>query len=154
MLKRIYFLNAFLILGFFSWSIYSKEQILSTGASILIPLAPVDPRSLMQGDYMRLRYDLGSIEEYAEGFDEGYLVYTTDNRHVVKFERAVESLPTNERAIRFKRRKSELWIGATSFFFQEGKESYFSMAKYGELKVDPKGNTILVGLRDGGLKAL
>ncbi|KIG15596.1 putative membrane protein [Enhygromyxa salina] len=35
-----------------------KERVLSTGQTVLLPLAPVDPRSLMQGDYMILRYEL------------------------------------------------------------------------------------------------
>ncbi|MFX7329222.1 GDYXXLXY domain-containing protein, partial [Acinetobacter baumannii] len=33
-----------------------KEMLLKEGQLVLLPLAPVDPRSLMQGDYMALRY--------------------------------------------------------------------------------------------------
>jgi uncharacterized membrane-anchored protein len=35
-----------------------KQHVIATGQTVLLPLAPVDPRSLMQGDYMRLRYEL------------------------------------------------------------------------------------------------
>lgn len=49
-------INLLLLLGYFNWSIYQKEQTLRDGQLVLFELAPVDPRSLMQGDYMNLRY--------------------------------------------------------------------------------------------------
>ena len=48
--------NLLLLLGYLNWSIYQKEQTLRDGQLVLFELAPVDPRSLMQGDYMSLRY--------------------------------------------------------------------------------------------------
>ena len=51
--------NLLLLLGYLNWSIYQKEQTLRDGQLVLFELAPVDPRSLMQGDYM---YLLGSTE--------------------------------------------------------------------------------------------
>ena len=41
-----------LILAFFNWSVVQKEALLRDGTPLLIELAPVDPRSLIQGDYM------------------------------------------------------------------------------------------------------
>ncbi|MEZ2741449.1 GDYXXLXY domain-containing protein [Paenalcaligenes hominis] len=35
-----------------------KEQLLAKGETVILALAPVDPRSLMQGDYMALRFAL------------------------------------------------------------------------------------------------
>ena len=46
--------NLILLLGYFNWSVYQKEQTLKEGQLVLLQLAPVDPRSLMQGDYMGL----------------------------------------------------------------------------------------------------
>ena len=37
-------------------SIVAKERIKTGGEPIFLELAPVDPRSLMQGDYMALRF--------------------------------------------------------------------------------------------------
>ena len=37
--------------------IVKRERILAEGHPLLLELAPVDPRSLMQGDYMRLAYE-------------------------------------------------------------------------------------------------
>lgn len=39
-------------LGVANGAIWQKEQLISTGRPIFLELAPVDPRSLMQGDYM------------------------------------------------------------------------------------------------------
>ena len=48
-------LGAVLVLGGINVAIWQKQQTLSHGQLILLKLAPVDPRSLMQGDYMILR---------------------------------------------------------------------------------------------------
>ena len=37
-----------------------KEQLLAQGQELILELAPVDPRSLMQGDYMALRFAIGT----------------------------------------------------------------------------------------------
>ncbi len=49
-----------LVLGAVNWSIFAKERIKTHGERIYLALAPVDPRSLMQGDYMALRFELAS----------------------------------------------------------------------------------------------
>ena len=43
-------------LGLVNYSIAQKERLLASGAVVFLELAPVDPRSLMQGDYMALRF--------------------------------------------------------------------------------------------------
>ena len=48
------------ILIFVNLLIFSKEQILENGDTLLLQLAPRDPRSLLQGDYMILRYTLAA----------------------------------------------------------------------------------------------
>ena len=42
----------------YNYSIYSKEKHLRTGEIVNLELEPVDPRSLMQGDFMDLDYDM------------------------------------------------------------------------------------------------
>ena len=41
-------------------SIVAKERIKTNGERIFLALAPVDPRSLMQGDYMALRFEIAT----------------------------------------------------------------------------------------------
>src|SRR5690606_12311342 len=45
-----------LILAVSALTIWRFEQTLTTGQTLIIELAPVDPRSLMQGDYMALAF--------------------------------------------------------------------------------------------------
>ena len=49
--KLVAVLGLLLILLAVNWSIYKQEQVLAQGKTVLLKLAPVDPRSLMQGDY-------------------------------------------------------------------------------------------------------
>jgi uncharacterized membrane-anchored protein len=43
--------------------VFDKEQHLRHGAVVKLELLPVDPRSLMQGDYVRLRYEMSDIRD-------------------------------------------------------------------------------------------
>jgi len=43
-------------LGFVSYQAISNEHLLRTGAPIKLQIAPIDPRSMMQGDYVTLSY--------------------------------------------------------------------------------------------------
>ena len=47
-----------LILGVMTMNIIKYESHLATGETVLLELAPVDPRGFMQGDYMALSYAL------------------------------------------------------------------------------------------------
>ena len=40
------------------WQVHSYDRILGSGQRVLLRLQPVDPRSLMQGDYMVINYEL------------------------------------------------------------------------------------------------
>lgn len=53
-------LGLMLCLGLANYNVWSKEQLLRTGQPVALELAPVDPRSLMQGDYMTLRYQISN----------------------------------------------------------------------------------------------
>lgn len=56
----------FLLTGY---QVYSSESILSKGATIKLELVPVDPRSLLQGDYVRIGYTISTLE--GEDFSSG-----------------------------------------------------------------------------------
>ena len=56
--------NLILLLAYFNYSVFQKERILKDGKLILLELAPVDPRSLMQGDYMELWYKISDAAHF------------------------------------------------------------------------------------------
>lgn len=150
--------NLLLLLGYFNWSVYKKEQTLKDGQLVLLELAPVDPRSLMQGDYMRLNYkESGSESVDNETPLRGYAILKIDSNRVGKVIRLQDSPEfTNgdgngngdEIAIKYKIIKGRLFLGAESFFFEEGQDTLYQKAKYGGLKVNHTGESLLVGLYD------
>ncbi len=142
-----------LILGIINFQIIMKEENIKSGNTMLLRLAPVDPRSLMQGDYMVLRYamarDVGELD------DKGCLVVSLDMNKVASYRRIYKGgkLEPGEFLLKY-RNRNQLRIGAESFFFQEGHGKTYSNAAYGELKVDASGNSVLIGLRDSQYRKL
>jgi uncharacterized membrane-anchored protein len=158
MRDRILFgLGLLLALGGPVFTILQKENLLRKGRTVLLELAPRDPRSLMQGDYMDLDYGLSRrLRELKELPKNGYAVLKNDEKGVAVFQRlhAGESLGPGEFLLRFRNRGFRTRIGAESFFFQEGQAGRFQLARYGELRVDDRGGVLLSGLRDNDLKPL
>ncbi len=144
--------------------IWQKQHLLRTGEVMLLQLAPRDPRSLMQGDYMTLRYALMEESGQAAAAEEatqrratkGALVVKLDEHRVARFVRVYDGgrLAPDERLLRYRLREGELSVGAESFFFQEGQAGRYERARYGELRVSPTGESLLVGLRDENFNLL
>ncbi|NQV27738.1 MAG: GDYXXLXY domain-containing protein [Rhodopirellula sp.] len=155
--------TSLLVLASLNFLIIAKERVLLNGRSVLCKLAPRDPRSLMQGDYMVLRYEIAETasSKIPEEHYGGLLVLRLDKDDVAQFQRLDDGSPlaANEVRIRFRRRQNSfrrgvIRLGAESYFFQEGRADDFAKATYGELKVAPSGESILIGLRDENLKRL
>ncbi len=52
-----------------------REYRLETGTVVVLKTVPVDPRSLLQGDYAILRYEIGKLPPYLGRSDLGDTVY-------------------------------------------------------------------------------
>ena len=149
------------ILVLFNVSIIDREQTISTGETLFLELAPLDRRSLMQGDTMRLRYVVedavppGALKEHEK---RGHLVLRGDSENVARFVRVHdgESLEQGERLVRFHtagwidqaRRSVRVQIVPDGFFFQEGHAELYEDAQYGMFRFDDRGRYLLVGLAD------
>src|SRR5687768_15580308 len=79
-------------------AIVQKERLLKEGKVMLLELAPVDPRSLIQGDYMRLDYAVARGLSGPRGFPEaesevprvprdGHIVVRLDDDGIASFVR-------------------------------------------------------------------
>ena len=124
-------------------SIVAKERIKTHGERIYLALAPVDPRSLMQGDYMALRFALASdISTEASGAAP----LAVDEKGVARFSRSPEAAKLR---IRYRVRNGQVWLGTNAYFFEEGSAARYDHARYGEFRVDrDTGEAVLVALRD------
>src|SRR3990172_1997733 len=156
MRKILFWGTTLFVLVAVNYLIVTKENTLANGRTMLLELAPVDPRSLIQGDYMQLRYAIArGISKAQLNEDKGHIVVSLDQNSVAKFVRVHrgEKLQEGEYLL-FYRNRGELWLGAESFMFQEGDADLYSKAKYGELKVDASGASVLIGLRGEDFKPL
>ncbi|MDR1877106.1 MAG: GDYXXLXY domain-containing protein [Flavobacteriaceae bacterium] len=158
--RVIIFLNLIGLLLFFNFAVIQKENLLEEGQLILLELAPVDPRSLMQGDYMRLNYAISRNTSSSRDKlpKRGYCVVFLDSSkiaHLVRFQE--KAIPLKENEILIKYYSEGGWninIGAESYFFQEGNADKYDKAKYGGIKVDKEGNSLLIGLYDEDIKLI
>ena len=160
-MKRLVLLGLGLVLVVPNAAIVHKERVLATGTPMLLELAPVDPRSLIQGDYMRLDYalvrTLPADPQHAAWPRHGKLVVTVDSQGVARFVRRHDAsvpLAAAEHLLTYRRRDDAIRVGSDAFFFQEGHAPLYESARYGELRVAPSGTSVLVGLRDADRRRL
>jgi len=154
-----------LILVLINWQIWSKERHLAEGEVVFLELAPVDPRSLMQGDYMALRFALANrvwSARYASAGSErdaadGYVIVRLDAQRVGHFERLgspAATLAEDEMLLRYRLRNGQVQFATDAFFFQEGHAGRYEPARYGQFRVDERGEPLLVALHDAELELL
>ncbi|SJM65523.1 GDYXXLXY domain-containing protein [Psychrobacter piechaudii] len=155
------------------------EIHLATAEKVLLPLAPVDPRSLMQGDYMALNYaiseqimaaiekqlatteDQQPIESLYSLSQDGLVVIKKDTQGVGHFVRLVSpseedqlSLAKEELLLAYRLRQGQLKIATNAFFFQEGQAAAFEQAKYGLFRVNDKGDPLLTDMVNGDFEVI
>ncbi|ODS58559.1 MAG: hypothetical protein ABS36_03225 [Acidobacteria bacterium SCN 69-37] len=151
--------GAVLVLVVANVGIHQREQLLATGRTVLLELAPVDPRSLMQGDYMALRFRVADAAfggRPDETRRDGRLVLGLDAAGVGTFRRfdTGSALAPDEVAMRYRIRANQPTFATNAFFFQEGHAAYYEHARYGEFRVAPSGDALLVGVRGSQMEPL
>ena len=146
-----------LVLGVINFEIVDKRSTLANGKSVLLALRPVDPRSLIQGDFMELAFDDPQEPDAATiaGMSfTGTIVMRLDENGVGHFARPDDGgeLQPGELRIRYRRHKEwtteRISYTARSYFFQEGLAERYAAAKYAIVKVDESGASVLVDLAD------
>jgi uncharacterized membrane-anchored protein len=152
MRKFIVVATALAVLAVVNFNIYAREKLLNEGRTLLLELAPVDPRSLMQGDYMALRYrvaDDAFAGRRPEELKDGKMIVTLDQRGVASFARLASAAPlaANEALLRYRVRDGQPKFASDAFFFQEGQAEAYQQARYGEYRVAANGDMILTAMR-------
>lgn len=136
-------------------AIWDKEQHLAYGQQVLLKMKPVDPRSLMQGDYMRIRFAIeDDIKQYFGNnqFVDGFAVLRLDEHDIGQFDGVAHidaaQKPSEKGLInvRFRIRNGQVNFATSSFFFQEGKAAYYEKAEYGVFRVNQQGEPLLTDL--------
>lgn len=174
-------LGTVLVLGVANVAIMQKERILSDGQTVLLELAPVDPRSLMQGDYMSLNFALSqNLSALSWGLPKDALAQMDAQQWVVVAvqldENKVAQLkgvyleqdgqerlwikegpvaePADVMRLRMRRHRSNWTPGTDAWFFAEGSADRFDAARYGEFAVVEGGQSLLRAMLDKDRKEI
>ncbi|WP_377158216.1 GDYXXLXY domain-containing protein [Roseateles sp. UC29_93] len=153
--------------------IASREQLIANGRPVFVKLAPVDPRSLMQGDYMQLSYDLPGVswsrtlgnvtwtrlsrEKDPLWGHRLQIAATVDARGVVQSARMLEpgeASPAGAQLLELTPKDGRWTFVSDAWFFKEGEAERWQPAKYGEFRVTPEGKGLLVRVVGEDLKPL
>lgn len=146
----IIFLTALAIAALFGSQIKAFETLRKDGRIIFLELRPVDPRALMLGDYMALRYDQDrlSVIDTDDLPPKGTLVFK-ELDGVARFERVeTETLSNDEFKLAYVKQRRDVNFGGPRFYFENGTAQDYEAARYGVFKVDEKGKAVLVNLAD------
>ncbi len=136
-------------------TVREAETVLREGRIIFIALRPVDPRSLVQGDYMAIAFDTDHLPASNTG-GETRAIADVDSRGVATLQRisAPGETVSPEQVIVKLRRKSGRWfVGSDAWFFEEGHGKDFVGAKFGQFRVGADGRLFLTGLADQNLRS-
>jgi len=156
-----------------NYKVQQFEDVLATGKPVVLKIAPVDPRSLMQGDYMALSYAIlndirANLNESEDGVilakekkhpNKVYALIHQDEQGVATLCRVEDSLPND-----FKDCVANVYLPVNNFkwlpelpsqeyFFAEGKGQHYAQAEYAEYRFKD-GILLLARLLDKDLKAL
>ncbi|SHH73579.1 GDYXXLXY domain-containing protein [Massilia sp. CF038] len=148
------------VLAVVNVGIWQKETLIAQGRPIFVELAPVDPRSLMQGDYMRLRFRLPAElngDTVTENMPRrAHVVARVDTRGIATLQRrdAGTALAPDEMSIELTPFRSGWSIASDGWYFKEGDAARWERARYGEFRVDATGRALLVGMRGPDLAPL
>jgi uncharacterized membrane-anchored protein len=152
-----------LVAGVVLFAIQGHERTLRHGELVLLRLAPVDPRSLMQGDYMALRLavdaELASVSGETESPKQSrpsLAYFTLDESRRAEFAGTGESPrhAAGQISMRIRILEGRATVGPNAFFFQEGTGELFETAQWGGFRVAADGTALLVSLHDEQLQRI
>ena len=144
-----------LIVGLTNWDVAQKRAVIADGQILLLELRPVDPRSLLQGDYMALALAEAAMPDEATIKTwpySGTVILSLDENRVGRYARLDDgsSLKPDELRVHYRRHedgwRARLDYGAQAFFFEEGQAERYQEAKYAVLRVATDGGTVLTDL--------
>lgn len=153
-------LCAVALLAVVNLGIWRNEGLIRDGRPIFVELMPVDPRSLMQGDYMALDYrmDEALLRQLAQHtrLSRPRVVARVDPRGVALLLRLADDKPlaADEQLLELAPGKGRWVLVSDAWFFREGQGALWQPARYGEFRVTADGKALLVGLADAKLQPI
>jgi uncharacterized membrane-anchored protein/uncharacterized membrane protein len=150
--------------GWIGYQVYSNETLLQNGETILLELQPVDPRSLLQGDYVQLNYTISQLERTSidetgpitivlrknvQGIHEYTGVYSMDGEWNIPYKKKPGDVLLNGKVTGSWDNTTQVTYGIEHFFIPEGIGLIVEgKVKKAVVKVSDMGDGILVRLRE------
>ncbi|HLO78258.1 MAG TPA: GDYXXLXY domain-containing protein [Magnetospirillum sp.] len=128
-----------------AWDARGKLKVLAEGRQVFLPLRPVDPRSLFQGDYMALNYDWHVTQDLPHQGGPAALKLNADGVAVASRALAGSDIAADEVVVNVRQGRLNPKLAPDSFMFEEGTGRDWSSARFAEVRVF-KGTLVLVGL--------
>ena len=134
--------------------IFQKESILRNGMDIILKVEPVDPRSLLQGDYVELSYNISQVEteDYSE---QVYVLVEKDENGIYQIKQIYDTIEEardektgkNQAILTGKSNGDTITYGIEHFFIEEGTGREVEQnAKYAKIRVGSNGDAILISI--------
>ncbi|QQE73973.1 GDYXXLXY domain-containing protein [Brevibacillus composti] len=160
--RRIALLLVILLqFGMIGYQVWNSEAILAHGKTVKLELAPVDPRSLLQGDYVQLSYAISRIDEVVDerqsarvrvvlrkGEDDVYVYsgyHQVEGRWNQAYQPAPDDVIINGRAVGGDR----VAYGIENFFVPEGTGlDVERSANYAYVRIGESGDAIVERLAE------
>ena len=140
--------------GFIGFQSYTSEKLLQEGELIKLQLQPVDPRSMLQGDYVILHYDINDLYFHEDGWNKKVKVLLQEKNGVYQY--GGNYYIDHQWHHDYRRQPGDVIMNGTIHSYQNivyGIESYFipegsgrdleTSAKYAYVRVGKTGNAIV-----------
>jgi len=162
-------LSLLVILAPINAATISKEKRLTEGALAYLELAPIAPRSLMQGDYMALRFQLANevrnalrkntnaaLGHHRTDTGDGHVIIGLNRNNKGTFKRIhdQQALQKDESLLRYRIRGGAVKLATNAYFFQEGHGKYYEVARFERFRMDNEGELLLESMHDEHLNKL
>ena len=138
-------------------AVRSAEDVLANGRIVYIALRPVDPRSLIQGDYMAVAFNVDRLPAPRGVKGEVVAFADIDDRSIATIQglAAPGAKPQgNQIAVKLRQKSRRWFVGTDAYFFEEGRADDFAHAKYGQFRLGADGRLLLVAMTDDNLRVL
>ncbi len=161
--KKVGILIIILLQGaWIGYQVYSNETLLQNGETVKLELRPVDPRSLLQGDYVELNYTISQLEDSsidengpitivlrkdAKGIHQYAGIYKYQGEWNTPYDPKEGDVLLNGKVTKPWGNANQITYGIEHYFIPEGTGlDIEGKVKYAIVKVSDKGNAILESL--------
>lgn len=152
MRNKLFLACILLLAALLGGSAYTMQQDVKQARTIYVKLRPADPRALLMGDYMTLRYEFEKTPWELEQACDGASCPVSDATLYLAENGEAFNYPPGEKLV-IKARGPNYRI-PHQYYFEEGTGARYQEAQYGVLALTKSGKLVLKSLADKNLQII